>query len=392
MTKQFSDRELSRAQRAVHGAFVLNGSMAAFLVRIPEIKEMFALSNAQLGMYLLASAFGVLVALKPAGVLVAKKGSSRITLLANAAIPVAVVTLGLLLSPIWWVLSMFFAGYVFVTHDIAMNAHAALLERLTNRSLMNGFHARYSIGALIGSAFGGLCAQLDISILQMSIIIAVIAMGFAAWMRSSLLAADTDIHELPKKARRVKRPRIFLILGALGLFSTLAEGAAADWGGVLLKEQWQTSPFVTSLPYIFFSATMVVGRLTGDRLTDRFGRSAILKAGGLTSGLGLLLGLIIGGPFGITLGWALLGAGVSVAIPTVFSATAQIASTEHSTQISPAQAVAGVSGIAYAGFLLGPPLIGVLAEFSSLRVAMVLPALLTLGLVFAAPFIKSSES
>jgi MFS family permease len=176
------------------------------------------------------------------------------------------------------------------------------------------------------------------------------------------------------------------------LFSALAEGAAADWGGVLLKEQWQTSPLVTSLPYIFFSATMVLGRLTGDHLTDRFGRANLLSAGGLISGLGLLTGLIIGGPFGITLGWALLGAGVSVAIPTVFSTAAQIASTTYPAQVSPAQAVAGVSGIAYAGFLLGPPVIGALAQISSLRIAMGLPALLTLGLALASPFIKSSQS
>lgn len=392
MTKQFSDRELSNARLAVHGAFILNGSWAAFAVRIPEVKALFELSNARLGVYLLAGAVGVLAAIKPAGLIVARRGSSSITTIANAFIPVVMLAYGLLLNQYWWVFTFFIVAYVFVTHDVAMNAHAAMLERLTNRSLMNGFHARFSIGALVGSAFGGLCAQFDISILQMSFITATIATLFVFWMRSALLPTEADQHELAPKEDRVKKPRIFLLLGLLGLFSAVCEGAAADWGGVLLREGWNTSPFVTSLPYIFFSATMVLGRLTGDRITDALGRQKILRIGGLLSGLGLLVGLIVGGPWGITFGWTMLGLGVSVAIPTVFSAASQIAADDYPGQIAPSQAVAGVSGIAYAGFLVGPPTIGLLADISSLRIAMGLPALLALSLALAAPFAKSRNS
>jgi MFS family permease len=203
------------------------------------------------------------------------------------------------------------------------------------------------------------------------------------WMSRAMLPPSADIHEIVKEPGR-ERPWIFYALGILGLFSTIGEGAAADWGAVLLRDDWKATPFVASIPYIVFSALMVAGRLSGDRLTDRRSREWVVRTGGYTAGFGLLAGLAIGGPVGVTLGWAFLGAGVSVAIPSVFSAAAQIANHRFVGHVSPASAVAIVGTVSYAGFLGGPPTLGFLADAIGLRWAMLVPAVLALMIgVFA---------
>ena len=207
---------------------------------------------------------------------------------------------------LFFTLALFGAFYGLM--DVAMNTHGATLERLSGRSLMNGFHARYSLGGFIGAGYGGLCAQADVPFLGQAVLSACMYLAVLPWMRRSLLepAADRHVESQEPQQRDRKRPWVFYLLGLLGLCSTIGEGAAADWGAVLLRDTWRTSPFVASLPYIAFSALMVTGRMTGDRLTDRHNREWVVRTGGFTAGVGLLVGLLTGGPVGITLGWALL--------------------------------------------------------------------------------------
>ena len=204
-----------------------------------------------------------------------------------------------------------------------------------------------------------------------------------------MLPASADQHTTDQVAAKPReRVWIFYALGFLGLFSTVGEGAAADWGAVLLRDEWQATPFAASVPYMAFSAMMVAGRLAGDRLTDRHSREWVVRNGGLTAGIGLLTGLLIGGPVGITLGWALLGAGLSVAIPSVFSAAAQIAGHRFAGHVTPSAAVAIVGTVSYAGFLGGPPTLGFLSDAIGLRWAMLVPAGLALGMAASARLVR----
>ena len=371
-----------RAKRAVHLSFIVNGfAWGSYIVRIPDVKQQFEITNSQLGLTLLAGTVGVLLAMKPSGTIVAKYGSSQCVIVGTALLGITLFLLGFLLNYTWLVCSLFALGACAALHDIAMNTHGSTLEKVTGQSMMNGFHARFSIGGFLGAAYGGACSQFHIRPLIQLGLVAFIYFMMIPWLRKNLLPTDIDKHD---KSISTEEPRerahIFYALGLLGFFASVCEGAASDWGAVLLRDTWNAAPFVSSIPYIVFSITMLTGRLYGDRITKKFSREWIVRWGGAIAGAGLIVGLLIGGTIGVSLGWAVLGLGVSVAIPSVFSAAGQIASTRFAGHVSPAAAVAVVGGVSYAGFLVGPPLIGFLADIVSLRWAMIVPALLALAM------------
>jgi len=130
-------------------------------------------------------------------------------------------------------------------------------------------------------------------------------------------------------------------------------GTAA--GAILARDTFDATPFISTLPYIVFSAAMVIGRLFGDRLAHKFSPVKLIIGGGLIAGVGLSLGLLIGGVNGMIFGWFASGLGLSTVIPMLFSQAGEIAKTRFDGQFAPSEGVAMVSGIAYFGFLAGSP-------------------------------------
>lgn len=390
----FPTQTVKAARWTIYFAFVYNGtSMGLFVSRLPDIRNYFGLSNAQLGLVTFIGSLGIFFAMKPAGHWAAKYGSSRVLVHATWAYGLSTILLGLLLSVPWLIGTLFLTGFLVAVHDIAMNSHATAIERISNKSLMNSFHARFSVGGLVGAAIGGTFSQLEISYLTQAIMLAVISVASVPILQKNLLPPKVDIHEeelAPKENR--ERPHVFYWLGLLGFAASVCEGAAADWGAILLRDTWQASPFISTIPFIAFSAAMVIGRLSGDRITDRFSRETVVKFGGYIAGIGLASGLFIGETFGITLGWVLLGIGVSVIIPSLFSAASEIARTRFVGHIAPSQAVAIVGGVSYAGFLVGAPLLGFLSEYLTLRWSLLIPAVAAILMGTFAKLVRSNPS
>lgn len=387
-----SAKKVSQARWIIYFAFVYNGtSMGLFVSRLPDIRNYFGLTNAQLGLVTFIGSLGIFFAMKPAGHLAAKYGSSRVLVHATWLYGLSTILLGLLLSVPWLIGTLFLTGFLVAVHDIAMNSHATAVERISNKSLMNSFHARFSVGGLVGAAIGGTFSQLEISYLTQALMLAAISIGSVPILNKYLLPAEIDIHteEVVAKEDR-ERPHIFYWLGLLGFAASVCEGAAADWGAILLRDTWQVSPFVSTIPFIAFSAAMVIGRLSGDRITDKFSREAVVRVGGYIAGIGLATGLFIGEPFGITLGWIFLGIGVSVIIPSLFSAAGEIARTRFVGHIAPSQAVAIVGGVSYAGFLVGAPLLGFLSDYLTLRWSLLIPAAAAILMGIFAKLVRSN--
>jgi MFS family permease len=242
---------------------------------------------------------------------------------------------------------------------------------------MSTFHAMWSIGGLTGGAIGGLLASVNVSILFHAIGVGIFIALVAFATRNWFLPADADQHVIEKHKKR-KTPRRFVILGLLGLCGSLGEGAASDWGGVLARETFEASALMSALPYVFFATTMVIGRLSGDFLAHKFGVVKLLTWSGFISGIGLTAGLLAGNIYGVIIGWFLFGIGVSTVTPMMISATGALANEKYSGQVSAAEGVALVTGVAYFGFVIGPPLIGFISEIITLRWAMLIPALLAI--------------
>ena len=373
-------------KRAAFGTaiwFFLNAvAWASLVVRLPEIKDRLAITNGELGLGLFAASIGAISALRLAGKWSARYGSApvmRISVLAGAAVFPTVAW-----APSLWLFAA--CGFVFMfsiaTMDMAMNAHAVAIEHASQHLIMGRMHGLWSVGGIAGGLIGGALANFEVALLQQASVMALLVAGISLAASRLLLPADVDRHEPETNTgERHRYPLLFWLLGLITLCASTGEGAAIDWGALLLRDEWGATPLVASIPYVVFQTAMVIGRFSSDTLSRRFGRSRVLLTCGLLTSVGLTSGLLIGDVVGIVLGWFLLGLGVSVVFPMMMSVAGALAIRDYGTVIAPSQAVAMVAGVAYAAFLAGPPLLGFLGDAISLRWAMLVPAMLGFGIL-----------
>jgi MFS family permease len=370
--------QFSRARIAITTAFIINGSMAGtFYSRIADVKEEFGLSNSALGFALLVVSIGVLVGLGFSGKQSAKRGSAPITFYATYALGGAILLVGTANNYITLCLTFLVLGACLAIQDVAMNSHAIVLEHEADKRYMSTFHAMFSLGALGGGVVGAWFSQQNSDLMRHVAFIAMLVFIANFCVRNWFLPASLDQHPLEGK-KKIKKPKLFLIVGLLGLCAAIGEGSAGDWGAILARDTFDATPFVSTLPYICFSAAMVIGRLFGDRAASKYGPMNLIVGGGLIAGIGLGGGLLVGGMGGVIFGWLAAGIGLSTVIPMLFSQAGEIAKTRFEGQFAPSEGVAMVSGIAYFGFLVGPPTLGFLGDAIGLRWAMLVPAVLAL--------------
>ncbi|CAN2167105.1 MFS_MosC_like domain containing protein [Candidatus Nanopelagicaceae bacterium] len=371
-------RQYSRARIAITTAFIINGTTAgAFYARVPDFKRELGVTNSALGFALLCIAIGVLIGLGFSGRQSAKRGSAPVTHYATYALGLSLLLVGPVLNYATLCLAFVVFGACLSTQDVAMNSHAIVLEHEAGKRYMSTFHAMFSAGALFGGVLGGFLAQQEKTIMWQCAFLTMVIFIANFSVRNMFLPADLDKHPLEGK-KKIKKPKLFLIVGLLGTCAAIGEGSAGDWGAILARDTFDATPFVSTLPYICFSAAMVIGRLFGDRAASKYGPMNLIVGGGLIAGIGLGGGLLVGGIGGVIFGWLAAGIGLSTVIPMLFSQAGEIAKTRFEGQFAPSEGVAMVSGIAYFGFLVGPPTLGFLGDAVGLRWAMLVPAVLAL--------------
>jgi MFS family permease len=368
----------SRARIAITTAFVINGAtVGAFYARIPDFKMKLGVSNSALGVALLCIALGVLIGLGFSGRQSAKSGSAIVAYRATYALGISLLGVGPVFNFPALCATFIVFGICLSTQDVAMNAHAIVLEHEAKKRYMSNFHAMFSVGTLSGGVVGGILAQQNVTIMQQCLLLAFLIWFANFAVRKMFLSPELDKHTVEEKSKHQK-PKIFLIIGLLGACAAVGEGAAGDWGAVLARDTFNATPFISTLPYICFSAAMVIGRLFGDYLANKFGPLRLIVGGGLIAGIGLSSGLIVGGIPGVIFAWLLTGIGLSTVIPMMFSQAGEIAKNRFHGQFAASEGVAMVSGIAYFGFLVGPPTLGFLGDAIGIRWALLVPAVLAL--------------
>ncbi len=366
---------------AVAVVFFAHGVLlSTWVSRIPAVQQALHLSTGQLGTALLGIALGAIIGMPLAGAAGLRFGSRATTLggliVFMAALPIVAATPNFLTLACALPLIGIGTGVT----DVSMNAQAVLVERRHGRSIMSSFHGFWSLGAVTGAAIGGYCAgpHLRLSVEAHFTGIALI-MGFvgltAAWFGMIPTALDEYALESPNSADKPARafrfalpPAPILALSLIAFSSMLAEGAMGDWGALYLHKSLHADQQLAADGYAVFAFTMAATRFVGDHLTVRFGPAALTRAFGCLTTLGI--GLAIGTATipGALIGYALAGIGTSVIVPLVFSAAGRWPGQQ------PAVTLATVSSTAYISFLLGPPLIGFVAELIHLRWALVLVA------------------
>lgn len=347
---------------AVVSRFLLHGLIVGtWISRIPAIKESLRLGDGALGTALLGVAAGSLTAIPVTGWLVARFGSRPVTAWSTAGFAMSLVMPALA----WDGLSLFASLVVFGAmagcNDVAMNAHAVAVERSLGTLTMSRFHAMFSIGGMIGSAAGGAVATAYAGVRVHFAGAAALFLLIGSATAPLMMRTAPDRQALAAHAMLRHIPRALLVLSAIGFCIFLAEGAMADWTAVYLRQELGAAPGMAAAGYAVFSASMAVFRLLGDAITERVGAAWTIRGGGLLAAAGLAWALLVESPLWAMPGFALAGAGFSSIIPLVFAAGGRIPS------IGEGPGVATVSGVGYLGFVVGPPAIGWVSEWTNLR-------------------------
>jgi MFS family permease len=363
-----------RARIAVSAVFLANGALFANIVpRYPQIKEALGLSNAALGTALGAGALGSLLGGLFAAAAIRRFRSSRtgvvgMLLMAGAFVLVAV-------APAWWVLAAVFlvAGAADAIVDVAQNAHGLRVQRVYGRSIVNSFHGVWSIGAVLGGLMGSAAAGLRVPLtVHLGVAGALLGAVVLVAYRFLLPGPEDAERGAPQQGAPVPGRRAFAwpavrmlaALGALAAFGALVEDAGSSWGALYLTDYLGAGAATAGLAFVALQVAMTAGRLLGDRAVDRFGQRTVTRAGGALAAAGMGFALAWPSVGSALAGFALAGLGTATLVPAAMHTADELSGLPHGSGLTI------VSWLQRVGFLLSPPLVGLVADHSSLRVGL----------------------
>jgi MFS family permease len=378
-----------RARAAVATLFLTNGALFANLVpRYPEIKADLGIGNATYGLAVAAFPAGAIAAGLAAGFLVRRFGSARVAVAGTVLTSVGVLVAGLAPSLALLVVAMLVGGAMDACTDVAQNAHGLRVQRRYGRSILNSFHAVWSIGAVLGGSMAAAAIALDVPrgvhLGVTGVLFSVVALVALRFCLPGLDGATDDGAASPAAAEGAPRPgrgRTALVLAALVLVAfagALVEDAGSTWAAVYLSGSLGAASAVAAAGFVALVGAQFVGRMLGDRFVDRFGQRAVARAGGLLVAVGTGLALAFPTVAGTIAGFACAGFGVATLVPAAMHEADELPGLRAGTGLTV------VSWLMRLGFLLSPPVVGLVADATSLRVGLLVLPLAGVGVVVAA--------
>jgi MFS family permease len=367
-----------RARGAVAALFFTNGALLAnILPRYPEIKTDLGLGNTVYGLAVAAFPIGAIVAGLAAAMLIRRFGSAKVAVAGTVLTSLGVLAAGLAPTVLFFALGLFIGGAMDAITDVAQNAHALRVQRRYGRSILNSFHAVWSIGAVFGGVMAAaaialalpLGAHLMISAVVFSVV-SLTALRFCLPGRDDEAdeEAIADTHEMGTTLRAAISPRTVFVLVALVMIAmtgTIVEDAGNSWATLYLTSL-DAPAAIAALGFISLVGAQFVGRLAGDGLVDRFGQRAVAGAGGLIAAAGMGIALAFPTVPGSILGFAAAGLGVATLVPAAMHEADELPGLRHGTGLT------AVSWLMRLGFLLSPPVVGMIADTASLRAGLLI--------------------
>ena len=348
---------------ATTGVFVVNGAaIGTWVAQIPWIQERFDLSKSAMGLIIVAMAISVIVAFPIAGQAIVRYGSERVVWVGGIAVSLAIMLPVLAPHPVLVAAGLLVLGGASATQDVSMNSHGVAVEKALGKPIMSSLHAGWAFGGMAGAALAALLRALDvdprIAVAIASALLLVLLYVCASRIGHGSAAEGDDSPGFTLPSRGI------VLLAILALLVMVTEGAMADWGGLYLRQDLGASAALAALSYSFFTGGMTLGRVVGDWVNHRIGAVALLRWGALLTGVPLAAMLLIGAPAAALVGLFLVGLGVANGVPLMFSAAGRQPDTP------PGPGIAAVSSMGSLGFLAGPPVIGFLADATSLPWAL----------------------
>jgi fucose permease len=365
--------EARRARVAVSTLFFVNGFTYTNAVPwFPVIKAQLGLSNTELGLAIAAMPTGAILTGMLAGPLIHWFGSGR------TAVGTSLVSLGALpfiaLAQNWWMLAaaLFVLGSADAWTDSAQNSHGLRVQRRYRRTIINTFHAVWSMAAVGGGLLGAAMAGAGVPILwHLGGVAALLVCVNLAVSRMLLPGPEntervdgTNGHDGERRRMPLRGVVLLLMLAVLLMFAGGIEDSAASWGAVYMTDELQAPLFLAAMPFVACQAMMTLGRLLGDRVTDRFGAASVGRACGLLAAGGMAFALLLPHPVTTVIGFGVMGLGVSTLFPLTLSAAGNVPG------VRTGDGVTIVGWLGRAGFLAFPPLVGMIADTLSLGAAL----------------------
>ncbi len=361
-----------RSQLAVASLFgALGFSYGTWTSRLPAIKGNLGLSTSQVSVVLLFAALGAIFSFPVTAAALHKLGSRGASLVSGVLLALGLVVFGL--APTWALacVVMCLYGVLASTMDVAMNAQGVEVERATAQPVMSRLHATFSLGTMAGAFFASGITLVTTSVPLHFVVAALVVLAAVLLPRAGLIA---DGKPIDGGTRSFALPRgVALFIGAMAFLGMIVEGSMVDWSTLYLKERAGASQQIAPLGIASLQGTMLVTRWFGDRARARWGARKLLFGGSLLAGVSLTAALLIGGVVPALVGFALFGVGVATVSPCVYAAGAREGGV----------ALAAVMTLGSLGFLVGPLVIGAVAQATNLSwgMAVVAAAAIVLALL-----------
>lgn len=364
--------------------FAMGLCFATWASRIPHIKAALGLSDGQLGTILFALPVGQLTMMYFSGKLVTRFGSHRILPFSILMYAFSLTNLGLAQNAWQLALGLYAFGIFGNLTNIAVNTQGVYTEGLFKRTIMSSFHGMWSLAGFTGALVGLGMLALDLSTYSHFLVVAFIAFLLIAFNFKFLIKAKETIRADKPKGFR-KPDKTLVLLGVIGFCSMASEGIMFDWSGVFFKDIVKVPGALVILGYTSFMIMMASGRFFGDALINKVGRKRVMQISGIMISTGFFTAVIFPYLIPSTLAFMLIGLGVSTVVPTLYSIAGK-----HPT-IPTGEALTAVSSVSFLGFLMGPPVIGYIAELSSLRFSFAFIGIFGFAIALMVSKIKAIE-
>ncbi len=373
---------LSQRRVALGALFFFMGiCFASWAARIPDIQAKFQLSEGELGTLLLCLPIGSMVGLPIAGWSVHHYGSRIVILICSFAYALSLPLIGL--APNLWVIApvLILFGMLGNIMNISLNTQALGLENQLGKSILASFHGVWSMAGFTGAGLGAGMIFLSFSPAAHYVVVALLSILMILLSQKFVINDKRASGEEGGLVLR-KPDSLLLRVGLISFLGMMAEGCMFDWSGVYFKKIVEAKPELVSLGYVCFMGAMASGRFLTDKAINRYGKIPVLQVSGILIFLGLLLAVLFPSLYTAALGFLMVGFGVASIVPVSYGIAGR------SKLYSPSVALAMVSTLSFFGFLVGPPLIGFIAEAFNLKISFALIAINGLGILLLTSFGK----
>lgn len=314
-----------------------------------------------LGSILLALPLGQLITMPISGRLVTKYGSKKMLTAVVPFYALALTNFGIAAAGWQLALFLFLWGVIGNMCNISLNTQGVVAEQAYGKPIMSSFHGAWSLGGFTGALLGLVFINFG-QVPYAHFWVVTLILWLNIFLNFKHLAVGTKPAVAETKAKGFNKPdKVLIQLGIIGFCSMATEGAMFDWSGIYFKDIVNAPAAYVVLGYASFMIMMATGRFLGDKMITRFGRKRWLQFSGIMISLGMFISVTFPYLVPATIGFMLVGLGVSGVVPMVYTIAG------NNKKVSPGMALAMVSGVSYFGFLLGPPLIGYISALANLR-------------------------